>query len=176
MRSEIIPHFFLLPHSRPLAISCSIRGWSAVEAQVVGCCATYRSRARITAELPTVQPSASEASWLSCWRRISASRVSVWERTTRKGFAGFFGGRAISEIISHLGTAMKDLYSFVSSGMRKSSDFTPSLSLPMLIIPCFVPQCGQVIGDRRSCGRGMGSGSGFLQSGLRHSAEVSMYD
>jgi hypothetical protein len=101
MRSEFISHFFLLPHSRPLAISCSMSGWSVAEAQAVGCCATYRSRARITAELPTVQPRASEASWLSCWRRMSASRVSVWERTMRKGFAGFFEGRAISEIISH---------------------------------------------------------------------------
>jgi hypothetical protein len=33
---------------------------------------------------------------------MSASRVRVWERATRNGFWGCFGGCAISEIISHL--------------------------------------------------------------------------
>jgi hypothetical protein len=33
---------------------------------------------------------------------MSASRVSVWERTTRKGFWSVNLGRAMSEIISHL--------------------------------------------------------------------------
>lgn len=91
MPTELLTHFFLLPQKMPLAISCSMSGWSVAEAHAVGCCATYRSRARIIAELPTVQPRASEASWLSCWSRMSASRVSVWERTTRNGFfsAGF---------------------------------------------------------------------------------------
>jgi hypothetical protein len=88
MLSEFTSHFFLLPQTMPASISFSISGWSVVGAHEVGCCATYRSRARTRAELPTVQPKASEASWLSCWRRISASRVSVWVRATRKGFWG----------------------------------------------------------------------------------------
>ncbi len=101
MRSELLSHFFLLPQKMPLAISCSIRGWSDAEAHACGCWLAYRSKARITAELPTVQPSASEASWFSCLRMVSASWVSVWERTTRGSFLGADLGRAISEIISH---------------------------------------------------------------------------
>jgi hypothetical protein len=93
---EIIPHFFLLPHRRPLAISCSMKGWSAVVVHAGGCCSTYRSRARMTAELPTVQPSASEASWLSCWRRWSSFRLSVKVRGKRGCFLGVDLGRAIN--------------------------------------------------------------------------------
>jgi hypothetical protein len=54
MPTEITSHFFFLPQTVPLAISCSMRGWSVAAAQVGGCCATYRSNARMTAELPTV--------------------------------------------------------------------------------------------------------------------------
>ena len=96
MRSEIISHFFLLPQKRPLAISCSISGWSVAETQEGGCCQTYWRRARITAELPTVQPSASEASWFSSFRMVSVSWVNVWDRTTRGCFGGVDLGRAIN--------------------------------------------------------------------------------
>jgi|SRR5712664_85434 len=95
MRSEFISYFFLPPQMRPLAISCLIRGWSVAEAHEAGCCATYWSRARITAELLTVQPRASEASWLSCWRSRSVSRLSVWVRGRRGSFFGVGLGRAI---------------------------------------------------------------------------------
>jgi hypothetical protein len=96
MRGEFIPHFFLLPQMVPLVISCSIRGWSAVAAHPGGCWATYRSSARMTAELPTVHPSASEASWFSSLRMVSASWVNVWERTTSGCFWGVNFGRAIN--------------------------------------------------------------------------------
>lgn len=76
MRSEFITHFFLLPQKMPLAISFSMSGWSVAAAHVGGCWAACRSRARIIAELPTVQPSASEASWLRCRRMVSVSWVS----------------------------------------------------------------------------------------------------
>jgi hypothetical protein len=102
MRREFISHFFLVPQTVPLAISCSISGWSDSETHAGVCWLVYRSKARIIAELPTVQPSASEAPWLSCFRMVSASWVSVWERTTRGCFWGVVLGRAISEIISHL--------------------------------------------------------------------------
>jgi hypothetical protein len=101
MRGEFISHFFLLPQNVPLVISCSIRGWSAVAAHPGGCWATYRSNARMTAELPTVQPRASEASWLSCWRRRSASWLSVKVWGKSGCFLGADFARAISEIISH---------------------------------------------------------------------------
>lgn len=95
MRSEFISHFFLLPQKMPLAISFSISGWSVAEAHGGDCWAACRSRARTTAELPTVQPRASEASWLSCRRMVSASWVSVWERATRGSFFGVGLERAI---------------------------------------------------------------------------------
>ena len=95
MRSEFISHFFLLPQTMPLAISRSISGWSDVEAHAGDCWATYWSRARITAELPTVQPRASEASRLSCWSNWSVSRLSVWVRGTSGCFFGVGLERAI---------------------------------------------------------------------------------
>jgi hypothetical protein len=95
MLTEIISHFFLLPQKMPVAISFSISGWRVVEAHVGDCWAVCRSRARTTAELPTDQPRASEASWLSCLRMVWASWVSVWERTTRGCFFGVGLRRAI---------------------------------------------------------------------------------
>jgi hypothetical protein len=95
MLTEITSHFFLLPQTVPLAISRSISGWSDVEAHAGDCWATYWSRARITAELPTVQPRASEASWLSCWSNRSVSRLSVWVR----GRSGCFFGVGLERAI-----------------------------------------------------------------------------
>jgi hypothetical protein len=88
MRGKLASHFFLLPQNVPLVISCSMKGWSAVAAHPGGCWAAYRSRARITAELPTVQPSASEASWLRPWSTWAVSRLKVWVR----GYNGCFRG------------------------------------------------------------------------------------
>jgi hypothetical protein len=88
MCSELLSHFFLLPQNVPLEISCSMRGWSAVAAHPGGCWATYRISARMTAELPTVQPKASVASWLSSWSNWEVSRLSVWVR----GYRGCFRG------------------------------------------------------------------------------------
>jgi hypothetical protein len=103
MRRELVSHFFLLPQTVPLAISCSIRGWSKEEAHSGGCCLVYRTRARTMAELLTDQPSASVASRLRCRRRVSSSWVMVWERTRKGGFLGVVLERAISEIISQRG-------------------------------------------------------------------------
>lgn len=83
---EFISHFFLLPQNVPLVISCSMSGWSVAAAHPGGCWAMYRSSARMTAELPTVQPRASVASWLSPWRSWAVSRLSVWVR----GYRGCF--------------------------------------------------------------------------------------
>ena len=102
MRSEIISHFFLVPQNVPLAISRSMSGWRDVEDQVEGCWAMYWSKARITAELPTVQPKASDASWLSRWRRWSASWLSVKVWGKSGCFLGVGFVCAIREIISHV--------------------------------------------------------------------------
>ena len=80
MVSEIIPHFFLLPQNMPESISCAISGWRVAAVHPGGCWETYRMSARITAELPTVQPKASVASWLSSWSNWEVSRLSVWVR------------------------------------------------------------------------------------------------
>lgn len=101
MRGEIVTHFCLLPQTVPALISSSIRGWSVVVAQEEGCCATYRSRARTTAEWPTVHPSRSEASWLSRSSTRLSSWLSVWVRGKSIRFGGVRFARAISEIISH---------------------------------------------------------------------------
>jgi hypothetical protein len=103
MRGKFTSHFFLLPQNVPLVISCSMSGWSAAAAHPGGCWAAYRSRARIIAELPTVHPRASEASWLSCWRRRSASWLSVKVWGESGCFLGVDFARATSEIISHQG-------------------------------------------------------------------------
>jgi hypothetical protein len=88
MPTEFTSHFFLLPQNMPLLISCSISGWSVAAAHPGDCWAAYRSRARITAELPTVQPNASEASWLRPWSTWAVSRLKVWVR----GYKGCFRG------------------------------------------------------------------------------------
>src|SRR3954454_19430050 len=72
----------------PESISCAIRGWRVAAVHPGGCWATYRMSARITAELPTVQPKASVASWLSSWSNWEVSRLSVWVR----GYRGCFRG------------------------------------------------------------------------------------
>lgn len=95
MRGEITSHFFLLPQKVPLVISCSMSGWSIVAAHVGGCWAAYRSSARITAELPTVHPNASVASWLSPWSTWAVSRLRVWVRGKRGCFLGVGVERAI---------------------------------------------------------------------------------
>src|SRR5258708_16241102 len=88
MRSELLTHFFFLPHTKPSAISRSITGNSAVAIQEEGCCEATWRRARTIAELLTVQPSASDASCRSCCRKRSVSRVSEWARITRGSFLG----------------------------------------------------------------------------------------
>src|SRR5688500_9724294 len=80
------PHFFLLPQTVPLLISSSMRGKRADDAHAGGCAFTYRSKARITAELPTVQPKTSEACWLRFRNVRSVSAVSEWDRMTEGSF------------------------------------------------------------------------------------------
>ena len=72
-RCAVISHLFLLPQTMPESISCAIRGWSVAAAHSGDCWAAYRIRARTTAELPTVQPKVSEASWRRCSSVLSAS-------------------------------------------------------------------------------------------------------
>jgi hypothetical protein len=92
------PHRFLLPQTVPLLISSSIRGKRADEAHAGGCAFTYRSRARITAELPTVQPKTSEACWLRFRKVRSVSVVSEWVRMVN----GSFVERVIQRVINSL--------------------------------------------------------------------------
>ena len=71
---------FLLPQTIPACISCSMRGASVVDTQEEGWAVAYRKRARTTAELLTVQPMISDASWLSRCKVRSFSSVRVWVR------------------------------------------------------------------------------------------------
>jgi hypothetical protein len=93
-----LPQRFLLPQTVPLLISSSIRGKRADEAHAGGCAFAYRSRARITAELPTVQPKTSEACWLRFRNVRSVSAVSEWVRMV----IGSFVGCAIQRVINSL--------------------------------------------------------------------------
>jgi hypothetical protein len=89
---------FLLPQTIPLLISSSIKGKRADEAHAGGCAFAYRSRARITAELPTVQPKTSEALWLRFRKVRSFSAVSEWVRMV----SGSFLARVIQRVINSL--------------------------------------------------------------------------
>jgi len=80
--------FFLLPHTTPAPISCSMRGTSVVDTHAEGWCVTYRKSARTTAELLTVRPMMSDVSWLSCRKVRSFSSLSVWVRMASGGFWG----------------------------------------------------------------------------------------
>jgi hypothetical protein len=93
--SKLVSHFFLLPHSTPALISCSMRGKRVRGTQEGGCCAAYRRRARTIAEPLTVQPRESEASWLTRRRKRFVSWVRVRERIIRCCFGGLVLARAI---------------------------------------------------------------------------------
>jgi hypothetical protein len=116
-------HRFLLPQTVPLLISSSIRGKRADDAHAGGCAFTYRSKARITAELPTVQPKTSEAYWLRFRKVRSVSVVSEWVRMVK----GSFVERAIQRVINSLQQGRQEVEQIVkrpnaACGVRAQGD------------------------------------------------------
>lgn len=122
---ELLTHFFLLPQMTPWAISCSISGWRVVDGQEDGCSAAYRTSARRIADLLTVQPNASVASWPSCWRNSSASRVMVWVQM----IVGFFrsGGFrfAMKRDINSLRERKQDVTRATIESAQQTGDHRP---------------------------------------------------
>ena len=136
MTGEFISHFFLLPQTRPAAISCSIRSSRTDRRHAGGCWATYRSTARTTAESLTVHPSASDASCPIVWRSVSNAGVRVRERMTNGSFLGFDFVGAIYRVINSPGRGMlrgEQIVTRTTSGRAQClySSFDSDLSLSL---------------------------------------------
>jgi hypothetical protein len=99
-KCDLLTHFFLLPHSTPASISCSTRGNSAVVFHSWGCCEACRMSARTSAELLTVQPRVSVASWLSCPKARCVLWVRLWVRIRNGCFVTFGLRDAMSRVIN----------------------------------------------------------------------------
>src|SRR5437867_567023 len=96
---EGLSHFFP-PHFTPLLNSFSINGKSCSCGQREGCCSTYRTRARTTAEVEILQPVKSDASWPRSWSVLSSAGVSVNDRTTSDSFFLPCFARAMKQVIN----------------------------------------------------------------------------
>lgn len=119
MRNECISHFFLLPQTKPSEISRSMTGKSTVAFQDGGCCDAIVRRARTTAELLTVQPSASDASWCMRWRKRLVSVVSEWVRMMSGSLFGWGLRVAIQRVHNSLWRVIPERKQIVTCRTKK---------------------------------------------------------